>query len=543
MCSVDAASARLGHGTDTVTPTGGRPGRLQRIAQDGTPINAAQPDINARIGWLLAMSRLHHPDPSFGDGRVFVEALGDVGQPTSRSLLSRWESGEIPVSYEGMSAYEQVLGLPRGTMSSITGYIRATMPGVRARVVRPKLDPTTREFSRQTDELIEKAEDGTASAADWQELGWALACVPLVHLRASTWERVAHHLVFRLPRTTKLAYRQYTTAATNLATVERAQDYLVDAIKHYLADPGVQVITNPAGLLDRLPTRDAARLTFDLIANPVNDAVFGVSVWIAATKVERKHFTPEERAELDMLVLRLWRSNPAKASETLAELIAHLPEGMRSALVQAATRAGRRKLGYVVEHGEDVVASRARAISSELAEAARKDAPQEPAYVEDQMLARLVREALFHRDSERRHLASMLISASPFCDPLTDRLIDLMSDPGLPPAARARSATLVRYLATDRHRMRLLGFLGHHDEDVAVPIAQGLGHLSYTPQADQALRSSLGKDWSLRDRAKVYALGMTGSPGLTAILKAADSPEWQRTAARWWIEQGPAITS
>ena len=31
--------------------------------------------------------------------------------PTSRSLLSRWESGEIPISYEAMAAYEQVLGL------------------------------------------------------------------------------------------------------------------------------------------------------------------------------------------------------------------------------------------------------------------------------------------------------------------------------------------------------------------------------------------------------------------------------------------------
>ena len=56
-----------------------RPGRAQRIAYDYTPLNATQPDIDARIGWLLAMSRLHHPDETHRDGRRFAEALGDAG--------------------------------------------------------------------------------------------------------------------------------------------------------------------------------------------------------------------------------------------------------------------------------------------------------------------------------------------------------------------------------------------------------------------------------------------------------------------------------
>ena len=58
----------------------------------------------------------------------------------------------------------------------------------------------------------------------------------------------------------KLAYRQYSAAAFNIAQVPRAQAYLVDAITDYVADPGVQVLTTPVGLLDRLPTRDAATL-------------------------------------------------------------------------------------------------------------------------------------------------------------------------------------------------------------------------------------------------------------------------------------------
>ena len=61
--------------------------------------------------------------------------LGHSRTRASRSLLRRWESGEIPISYEGLSAYETALGLEVGQISSITGYIKASIPGLRTRVV------------------------------------------------------------------------------------------------------------------------------------------------------------------------------------------------------------------------------------------------------------------------------------------------------------------------------------------------------------------------------------------------------------------------
>ncbi|MGZ4438358.1 MAG: hypothetical protein ACXVW6_11990, partial [Nocardioidaceae bacterium] len=286
-----------------------RPGRTQRIAYDATPLNSARPDVDARIGWLLAMSRLHHPDPGFADGRSFTEALADAGVVASRSLLSRWESGEIPISYEGMTAYEAALGLEPGRISSITGYIRAAIPGVKAKVIRPKLDAGTRAFSDRLDALIDLCEEGGAHARDWQELGWHLAAAPMVHLRAATWESLVGQVINQLPRSVNVAYRQYSTAAMNMASIDRACDFIVEAIESYVSDPDVQVITNPVGLLDRLPTRRASRLVLNLIDDPPNDAAFSVGVWLAAQKVARGHFTAEERTELDMLVLKLWRAN------------------------------------------------------------------------------------------------------------------------------------------------------------------------------------------------------------------------------------------
>ena len=39
----------------------------------------------------------------------------------------------------------------------------------------------------------------------------------------------------------------------------------------------------------------------------------------------------------------------------------------------------------------------------------------------------------------------------------------------------------------------------------------------------------------------MYALGMSGSPGLAALATSDTAPEWQRTAAHWWGEHGSAI--
>jgi hypothetical protein len=518
-----------------------RPGRVQKIAYDATPLNSAMPDIEARIGWLLAMSRLHHPEESFRDGRRFTQALADAGFPASRSLVSRWESGEIPVSYEAMSAYETALGLERGRISSLSGYIRAAMPGVKARLVRPQLDPASRSFAERLDELIDMAEDGHARAGDWQELGWHLSAVPLVHLRVKTWETLTGRLVALHPLAIKLPYRQYSTAAMNIASVGRAQDFLVSAIEDYLSVPDVQVTMNPIGLLDSLPTRRAARLVLDMVEDPPTESARGLAIWLAAQKAARGDFSPEERSRLDVIVLRRWRDNPARASEELAELIAQLPEGLRSTLTNAATKAGRRMLGYVVEHGEELEAGKARVLAAQLAHAARAHAPQDPAYEEDRMLPRLIRECLFNRDSERRHLAALMIAASPFGDGLAQELLRLLVAPGTPAVARARAATSVRYLGTDTHRMRMLSLVDDPDPDVAVPVIQGLGHLTFTDFSDQALRMSLSPQWSLRERAKLYALGMSGSPGLQALLQSPTAPSWQKSAAAWWVAHGPAV--
>ena len=74
-------------------------------------------------------------------------------------------------------------------------------------------------------------------------------------------------------------------------------------------DPGVQVITSRAGLLGRLPTRQAARLVLEIIEKPRIPHPCDGHLARHPEGI-RRDFDPAERTELDMLVLRARRRDP-----------------------------------------------------------------------------------------------------------------------------------------------------------------------------------------------------------------------------------------
>jgi hypothetical protein len=124
---------------------------------------------------------------------------------------------------------------------------------------------------------------------------------------------------------------------------------------------------------------------------------------------------------------------------------------------------------------------------------------------------------------------------------VTDELLARLGENIYAEWMRAPLATLIRYLSNDTHPLRMLPFVDHKSDDLGTFISQGVGHESYSPASDQALLNAIEKTCSPLERARMYALGMSGSAGLLA--KAKDAPARQKGAARWWLEQGPAITS
>jgi hypothetical protein len=160
-----------------------------------------------------------------------------------------------------------------------------------------------------------------------------------------------------------------------MAAIPRAQDVMVAAIAQYISDPAVQVITAPAGLLDRLLTRRRPGWCWRSSRKPQNSLTCdrhlarhpeGHPPRLRAGRADRAR-----HAGAQGLAARpgAGQRRPRRADRRAARGDA------RATLVQAAAKAGRRKLGYVVHHGEDLVAAKAAQVSGEVADAARSGVP------------------------------------------------------------------------------------------------------------------------------------------------------------------------
>jgi hypothetical protein len=107
---------------------------------------------------------------------------------------------------------------------------------------------------------------------------------------------------------------------------------------------------------------------------------------------------------------------------------------------------------------------------------------------------------------------------------------------------RARLAPLIRYLSNDTHRLRMLPFVHDKSDHVGTYISRGLGHQSYSLMSYPALGNALERTWSPRERAKMYALGMSGLTGAPSDLEGQGRAGVAEGRAPWWLEQGPEVT-
>ncbi|MEP6667123.1 MAG: helix-turn-helix transcriptional regulator [Nocardioidaceae bacterium] len=132
----------------------GRRGRPYQVPEDTTSLRAASVNVDARVGWLLLMSRLHHHDPDLALGEQFNAALRRVGLQADRSAVSRWESGKVTPRYSVLVAYEQALGLRAGQLTSVVNALRRALGGEGLPAWMPILDSRSEGFHERLDSLF-----------------------------------------------------------------------------------------------------------------------------------------------------------------------------------------------------------------------------------------------------------------------------------------------------------------------------------------------------------------------------------------------------
>ena len=518
----------------------GRRGRPYQVPEDSTSLRAATVNVDARVGWLLLMSRLHHNDPDLALGEQFNLALRSVGLQADRSAVSRWESGKVTPRYAVLVAYEKALGLRQGQLTSVVNALRRALGGEGLPAWMPILDPRSEGFHERLDALFESLLEGPATGPEWTDLGHHIAATDAMYVHGPVWEAISHKLVDQMARSVGIAYLQRMEAVRLLLEHRVAHPWLLKAVGDYLDDDAVQIVNDPMMVLEISPAREAAEVILDRLLTTQSNLVFPAAVDAAAIKIHDDYYSPGDIRKIEHVVLRKL-SEPGASAAGLEELIEALPEDSQARLVAGSQgKSGHHELAEIAAHGERFSPDTTRRVSQRIADTIRDQLPAAKLYDEDKMTPRLIREGLFAARGGRMHFASIALVGSPFRSHLAAALADEIDSVGLDDPLAPRFARLLRYTAGPAQEESLLGWLPDAPPQVARDMALAVGHLPSDRPLDELVLLIKGED-ALLDRALLYALGMRQAAVLQSVAVDEEQPERIRVAARWWMRQGGAV--
>jgi transcriptional regulator with XRE-family HTH domain len=518
----------------------GRRGRPYQVPEDSTSLRSGSVNVDARVGWLLLMSRLHHPDQDLALGEQFNAALRSVGLQADRSAVSRWESGKVTPRYSVLVAYEQALGLRSGQLTSVVNALRRALGGEGLPAWMPILDSRSDGFHERLDALFDALLDGPATGPEWTSMAHHVAATDAMYVHGRVWDALCHRLVNQMARSVGVAYLQRMEAVRLLLEHRVAHPWLLEAVGDYLDDDAVQIINDPMGVLEISPAPVAAEVILERLFTTQSDDVFGAAVDAAAIKIQDDFYGPEQIRKIEQVVLRKL-AEPNATAAGLEELISTLPEDSQARLLAGSKGVtGHHELAEVAAHGERFSPDTTRRVSQRIADTIRDQLPASNLYDEDKMTPRLIREGLFAARSNRMHFASIALVGSPFRPYLAAALAGEIEQAGLDDPLAPRFARLLRYVAGPAQEDALLSWVPKAPSQVARDMALTIGHLPSDRPLDELVPLIAG-DRSVLDRALLYGLGMRQAAVLANLAEDEGQPDQVRAAARWWMRQGGAV--
>ncbi len=523
--------------TATPTPAQRRRGRPQRLPFEPAPTAHAPFDVDCRLAWLLATSRLLTTTTAELPREAFLERIRAQGVSIDASRISRWESGQLPATHKLVAAYESVIGLPDGALWATSRLLhRSAGADARSAAVRPVEARTSEEL----DDLFDRIESRTATGGHWLRMTSDLAHFERVYLHRTTWTTLCTQLVAELTRSSGIAFfRRYEAACALLAHPQGGR-HLSRSLGRFVLHPDVQNVAPAITLLREVSDQAAGGLVLRLMSDQNRMLRRGAS-GVAAAMVARGRFPVGSVETLEHHTGAALRKRGAIARNTDAiDLATQLPDDSYDRVLAAIPEPRvRRRVEHARETMELVPRDLARAISEAVATYAEA-ATRRAAYDPDQMLRRLVRESLFHVQRERRHLASVLVAVSPYGEHVARAVLDLASDSD--DLVANMSWSVLRRMGHVLEGRRVVDALADELRDGVR--ARGLVTLGLTtgPLSEDAaeMMVATAKEASsdaLR-HAAVFALGMTDHERLRVL--ATEEPDLARSVG-WWRSLGLAI--
>ena len=507
------------------------------MRDDPIQLSARQISVDTRVGWLLATTRLLHPDPTLRRCDTFCAMARERGLRIDRSRVSRWEGGTAAAGWEVIEMYETVLDRPPGSLATAADCLRRAFDDVPPRHPRPP--------DASPDGLLDAALGaGELTGAQWQELARSLTAYDSLYLRRDDWDTVTTRLVGELGRGTGAAYTRRFEAAARLIQHPAAQRHLSRALGRYVMDPDAQVVLPVLRLLTEVHDTAASTLVLRMVTGDHPTHLRQAAASVAAAKLRHGTFPEAGLSRLEAYVAAtLRRAEALDQGLDALDVTVQLPlRSFQRVLHQVPDPWFRMLLARSRATGELVAPQHAAGFVAEVAAAVQADETelhrsQEP----DLMLRRLLREALFHVHHPRRHHAALMLAASPYRSALSRRLQEEVDGPDSFLAARSWTALMrVGYSGPRSDLLRRATSEPRPDVRARALATVGLDDLVLSAGEARALVGSVSptEPSSVR-RAMFFALGMSGG-ALLAELSDHESEDYWRPA-RWWRAQGTAI--
>ena len=511
------------------------------MPEDSSPMSEGYYDPWARTAWLLVTARSLGQKPAYADRATFIEALRGVGVAADPSRVSRWESGQHPVSFKALRGYEEVLELPGGSLVAACRQLVRDCAGDASPPERVSFYPRNEKApDLLISALMDKATgDDTMTGGDWLKLVTELEHFELVLLPTRNWAAMCERLVQELARTSGVDQLRRYEALTTLLTHPVAQRHVVQALGVWLTDPDVQVVTPMLGLLQQLGDPAASALVIRLMDADSKALSLG-AVQVAAAKLARDHFEPTSLAVLEQHAIRGLLTPGSKRGADLLDLLSHLP-GASFTRVLATLKDGplrTRVLAARETHdlgGKDVSSTVSRQVATQVQAMTPSVYSAEP----DGMLRRLVRESLFHVSGNRRRLATYVLGLSPYAPAATDCFISLTGAERELLSERAWEAIWALGRGSRRRDIAALVDADHAwtQRRALISLARSPDPLTHEEQ-DRVRRAMRSENGAVR-RAALYATGLQAPHYLPTPLETQSHPD--AAAVRWWRRLGPAL--
>lgn len=519
-----------------------RRGRPPQMPDDPTSMDEGYYDPWARTAWLLVTCRSLGRETAYADRSVFVEALRDVGVTTDLSRLSRWESGQHAITFKAMRGYETVLGLPDGALVAAN-----------RQLVRDS-DPTGKQPERVSfadraetapDALIMGLIDkATASSnpmtgGDWLTLVTELEHFELVLLPTRHWTLLCERLVQELARTTGVDQMRRYEALSTLVNHPVGQRHVLHALGAWLTHDDAQVVAPMLGLLQQLEDPAASALVLKLLDSDHKALALG-AIRVAATKVARGHFDGAPLAQLEQHAIRGLLVPAYKRGADLLDLLTHLPDDSFDRAIRTLKDGPLRTRVLAARVTKDLAGrDNSRHISRRVATLAQTMTPAVYTAEPDQLLQRLVREALFHVSGNRRRLATNTLGLSPYAPAIADCFIQLAGSDRELLGERAWAAVWTLGLGSRRQDVVALVDADHPwvQRRALISLARSPERLT-TSEQERVQVAMRHENASVR-RAALYATGLQAPHHLPNPLETSTSPD--APIVTWWRRVGPAI--